>query len=50
MEGGTGSGRKKKQAEMTGKQSIRFDEAVHLLCAASIAGKKEGEGPLGRPV
>ena len=32
---------------MTGKQSIRFDEAVHLLCAASIAGKKEGEGPLG---
>ena len=38
---------KKKQAEMTGKQSIRFDEAVHLLCAASIAGKKEGEGPLG---
>ena len=38
---------KNKQAEMTGKQSIRFDEAVHLLCAASIAGKKEGEGPLG---
>ena len=32
---------------MTGKQSIRFDKAVHLLCAASIAGKKEGEGPLG---
>ena len=48
MEGGTGKvEEKKKQAEMTGKQSIRFDEAVHLLCAASIAGKKEGEGPLG---
>ena len=48
MEGGTGKVEEKnKQAEMTGKQSIRFDEAVHLLCAASIAGKKEGEGPLG---
>ena len=30
-----------------GKQSIRFEEAVHLISAASIAGKKEGEGPLG---
>ena len=48
MEGGTEKVEEKnKQAEMTGKQSIRFDEAVHLLCAASIAGKKEGEGPLG---
>ena len=31
-----------------GKQSIRFEEAVHLISAASIAGKKEGEGPLGK--
>lgn len=31
-----------------GKQSIRFEEAIHLISAASIAGKKEGEGPLGR--
>ena len=30
-----------------GKQSIRFEEAIHLISAASIAGKKEGEGPLG---
>ena len=38
---------KNKRAEMAGKQSIRFDKAVYLLGAASIAGKKEGEGPLG---
>ena len=31
-----------------GKQSIRFEEAIHLISAASIAGKKEGEGPLGK--
>jgi len=31
-----------------GKQSIQFEEAPHILSAASIAGKKEGEGPLGK--
>lgn len=30
-----------------GKQSIVFEEAPHILSGASIAGKKEGEGPLG---
>lgn len=33
---------------ITGKQSIRFDHAPFILTAASIAGKKEAEGPLGR--
>lgn len=32
---------------MTGKQSIQFPEAPHILCSASVVGKKEGEGPLG---
>lgn len=31
-----------------GKQSIRFEQAPYILAAASIAGKKESEGPLGR--
>lgn len=30
-----------------GKQSLRFREAPFIVSAASIAGKKEGEGPLG---
>lgn len=30
-----------------GTQSIQFDEAPYILSSASIAGKKEGEGPLG---
>lgn len=30
-----------------GKQSIEFQEGVHILSGASIVGKKEGEGPLG---
>ena len=30
-----------------GTQSIQFDEAPYILSAASIVGKKEGEGPLG---
>lgn len=30
-----------------GKQSLRFREAPFIISAASIAGKKEGEGPLG---
>lgn len=32
----------------TGKQSIQFREAPHIISAASIVGKKEGEGPLGK--
>ena len=34
--------------QMMGKQSIQFEKAPHILCGASIVGKKEGEGPLGR--
>ena len=32
---------------LIGKQSIRFDVPPCILSAASIVGKKEGEGPLG---
>ena len=32
----------------TGRQSIRFREAPHIISASSIVGKKEGEGPLGK--
>lgn len=31
-----------------GKQSIRFERAAYILSAASIVGKKEGDGPLGK--
>ena len=31
-----------------GLQSIQFDQAPYLLSSASIVGKKEGEGPLGK--
>lgn len=31
-----------------GKQSIVFEKAPHILAAASVVGKKEGEGPLGK--
>lgn len=31
-----------------GTQSIQFDQAPYILASASIAGKKEGEGPLGK--
>jgi stage V sporulation protein AD len=34
-------------AEALGKQSIQFVKAPHILSAASVVGKKEGEGPLG---
>lgn len=34
--------------QMIGKQSIQFERAVHILSAASIVGKKEGDGPLGK--
>ena len=30
-----------------GKQSLKFEQAPYLTFAASVAGKKEGEGPLG---
>lgn len=32
---------------IVGKQSLCFEKAPHILAAASIVGKKEGEGPLG---
>jgi len=35
------------QSKMVGKQSIQFKNLPCILAAASIAGKKEGEGPLG---
>lgn len=31
-----------------GKQSLRFAEAPYIISSASIVGKKEGEGPLGK--
>ena len=34
-------------SQMKGKQSIQFESAPHIIGAASIVGKKEGEGPLG---
>lgn len=34
-------------SQMIGKQSIGFEEPVHIVSAASIVGPKEGEGPLG---
>lgn len=36
-----------KQSKMMGKQSILFQNAPCILSSSSIAGKKEGEGPLG---
>lgn len=33
--------------QMIGKQSIMFENPVHIVSAASIVGPKEGEGPLG---
>lgn len=35
------------QTKMVGKQSILFHKPPCIISAASIAGKKEGEGPLG---
>ena len=34
--------------QMIGKQSILFHNAVHILSGASMVGKKEGDGPLGK--
>ncbi|HKL98637.1 MAG TPA: stage V sporulation protein AD, partial [Mobilitalea sp.] len=36
------------KAKITGKQSIIFQQPPFIISGASIAGKKEGEGPLGR--
>ncbi|MDF2542774.1 MAG: hypothetical protein K0S47_2492 [Herbinix sp.] len=36
-----------KNSKMVGKQSIQFANPPYIIAAASIAGKKEGEGPLG---
>ena len=36
-----------KPAAQTGKVSLAFQEPVYIQSAASIVGKKEGEGPLG---
>lgn len=39
---------KQKNTKMMGKQSIRFTHPPYIISAASIACKKEGEGPLGK--
>lgn len=36
-----------KQSKMVGKQSLQFSNQPAIIGCASIAGKKEGEGPLG---
>lgn len=33
---------------MQGKQSVKFEKSPHIIEGASIVGKKEGEGPLGK--
>ena len=33
--------------KQTGQASIQFTEPIYIESAASITGKKEGEGPLG---
>lgn len=38
----------RKQSKMVGKQSILFSNPPCIIAASSIAGKKEGEGPLGQ--
>ena len=35
---------------MTGEQSICFEKPPYLFASASVAGKKEGEGPLGEKI
>lgn len=34
--------------QVVGLQSIQFNKATHIISYASIVGKKEGEGPLGK--
>ena len=36
--------------QQVGKQSLRFTKAPFILESASIAGKKEGEGPIGHEI
>ncbi len=36
------------QTKIMGKQSLKFANPPYILAASSIAGKKEGEGPLGQ--
>lgn len=38
----------KRETRMAGKQSIIFQNPPYIIAASSIAGKKEGEGPLGK--
>ena len=38
---------KKDQTKIKGKQSILFHNPPYIIAAGSVAGKKEGEGPLG---
>lgn len=35
------------ECKITGKQSITFKNPPYIIAAASVAGKKEGDGPLG---
>ena len=35
-----------KREKRRGKQSVAYDRPVYINASASIAGKKEGEGPL----
>ena len=39
--------KKEERNPILGKQSVAFNEPVYLIDSASVAGKKEGEGPLG---
>jgi stage V sporulation protein AD len=41
------SEKKNNQSKMVGKQSILFENPPYIIASSSIAGKKEGEGPLG---
>ena len=36
--------------QMKGKASIEFEHPPVIISAGSVVGKKEGEGPLGKPV
>ena len=36
-----------KEKLYVGEQSLRFSQGVYITSAASVVGKKEGEGPLG---
>ena len=35
-------------SQMIGKQSIAFEEPPYVIASGNVAGKKEGEGPLGK--